>query len=121
MTAPSAWRATLPVSSVSVSPPHSIDTFFTSNIWFPSPAGPSAGRALQFRPVRPGRVWAVLHPFLAKPSPACDSSHNSFRPALVQSYPQRHRRRRRRGPFFLPLEKDGLSTTHPPTPKPNNP
>ena len=46
ITAPSAWRATLPVSRVSVSPPHSIDTFFTSNMWFPSPAGPYAGRGL---------------------------------------------------------------------------
>ncbi|SBV31365.1 protein of unknown function [uncultured Sphingopyxis sp.] len=63
ITAPSAWRATLPVSSVSVSPPHSIDTFFTSNMWFPSPAGPYAGRGLCVRAVRPGAVQGVCLPY----------------------------------------------------------
>src|SRR6185369_16792098 len=63
-TAPSAWRATRPVSSLKVYPPHSISTVFVLNILFPSPAGrmpagqlgqanrPAAVRGLE-TPLRP--------------------------------------------------------------------
>src|SRR6185369_7547088 len=60
-TAPSAWRATRPVSSLRVFPPHSISTVFVLNIFVPSP-GALLRRGHLVRAFRLARFGALMGP-----------------------------------------------------------
>src|SRR4051812_11691742 len=62
MTAPSAWRATRPVSSLRVFPPHSISTVFVLNIVFPSVPAAGCRPVQQLQASRPAAVRGAMWP-----------------------------------------------------------